>query len=315
MALIAIADHVKLNGPGISRWMIDVVNRHVYRAQMADTKIQWASKVWNPNGQRWTGEWRFVPERLAEPLMWRKPCRIFVDPIRDLFDEAFTNEQIAAVFGVMAASPQHIFQVLTKRPKRMREWFEWIAEQAGTTNNGGAWCINHVDDQHPDVSPADRVYLGVPWPLPNVHLGVSVEDQDAANSRIADLLSTPAVVHWLNCEPLLGPLDLACLNDGSWYDREGATCYDALRGHAYYRDGEHGLSGGPRVSWVVVGCESGRGARPADAAWFHSIAEQCTEAETPLFVKQIMVDGELCHDAHRFPPGLQRQEFPVAEQR
>lgn len=129
---------------------------------MGDTTISWTDKTWNPirgcrrvsagcencyaerqanrftgeggayeglikltaNGPRWSGETRFVADHLADPLRWRKPVRVFVDSMSDLFYEGFTNEQIAAVFGVMAAAPQHTFQVLTKRARRMREWFE-----------------------------------------------------------------------------------------------------------------------------------------------------------------------------------------------
>src|SRR5690606_32079031 len=88
--------------------------------------------VMGKKGPRWTGEVRLLPERLGEPLRWRKPRRVFVNSMSDLFHPALTDEQIAAVFGVMAACPQHTFQVLTKRPERMREWFAWAA--AGLTD-------------------------------------------------------------------------------------------------------------------------------------------------------------------------------------
>ena len=80
-------------------------------------------------GPRWTGDGRLVPSMLDQPLRWTKPRRIFVDSMSDLFYEAFSFEDIAAVFGVMAACPQHVFQVLTKRPERARAWFEWVATQ------------------------------------------------------------------------------------------------------------------------------------------------------------------------------------------
>lgn len=262
------------------------------------------------NGPRWTGVGRFVPEKLAEPLAWRKPCRIFVDSMSDLFFDAFTNEEIAAVFGVMAACPQHIFQLLTKRPKRMREWFAWVASlECDPWTECHAAALARDDDQ----STIHRKSGGIdmrPWPLPNAHLGVSCENQDAADERIPVLLQTPAVVRWVSAEPLLDALDFCRIRDGSWHDSEGADLYNALTGTAYWSNGDHGIGYGPHLDWIVVGAESGRGARPADEAWFQSIAEQCSAANVPLFVKQMMVGGELCTDASRFPTGLQRQEFP-----
>lgn len=269
------------------------------------------------NGPRWTGVGRFVPEKLAEPLTWRKPCRIVVDSMSDLFFEAFTNEQIAAVFGVMAACSWHTFQLLTKRPKRMREWFAWVAAQPTglQTIRTSPRLVCRVEADKIINPEMDGRPLGTEpdprgWPLPNVHLGVSCEDQDAANERIPALLQTPAAVRWVSAEPLLSTIDFWRIGDGSWHDAEGADLYNALTGTAYWNNGDHGIGGGPRLDWIVVGCESGRGARPADEAWFHSIAEQCTSYHVPLFVKQMVVDGELCTDAKHFPPGLQRQEFP-----
>jgi protein gp37 len=129
----------------------------------------------------------------------------------DLFHEKLTNEEIAAVFGVMAACPQHTFQVLTKRAKRMREWFEW----ARATGRRPARARLRAARRWPGPT-ADRARGGrylqqsatdVSWPLPNVWLGVSVENQDAADERIPELLRTPAAVRFLSCEPLLGPVD------------------------------------------------------------------------------------------------------------
>ncbi len=166
---------------------------------------------------RWTGEVRLVPEQLAWPLRKRKPLRIFVNSMSDLFHESLTNEQIAAVFGVMAACPQHTFQVLTKRARRMREWFEWLeskldddvrpydaimAETTRVIAQDPAWKRYLLDNDQRE----DECFE--PWPLPNVWLGVSVENQAAADERIPELLQTPAAIRFLSCEPLIGPVDL-----------------------------------------------------------------------------------------------------------
>ncbi len=119
------------------------------------------------------------------------------------------------------------------------------------------------------------------WPLPNVWLGVSAEDQQRADERIPLLLPTPAAVRFVSVEPMLGPVDLSCLQ----HDREFEV--DALTGaHGVLRP----LRGkGPSLDWVIAGCESGHGARPADVSWFRSLKDQCVAAGTPYFLKQMMV--------------------------
>ncbi len=254
---------------------------------------------------RWTGEVRFIAEHLADPLRWRNPRRIFVNSMSDLFHEKLMNEQIAAVFGVMAAAPQHTFQVLTKRATRMREWFEWVARQAA--DDGGAWttCLRETCSWLSDDGVRSRlVEDGIardgadrePWPLPNVWLGVSIENQAAADERIPELLRTPAAVRFLSCEPLLGPVTLGELallgrfiecpdeNRGAEVDPcEGCPAMpnDGLRGGDYC-----GAVRGPRLDWVIAGCESGHGARPCSIEWLRSLRDQCAAAGVAYFLKQ-----------------------------
>lgn len=260
---------------------------------------------------KWTGVVRLVPDHFADPLRWRKPRRIFVNSMSDLFHESLSNEQIAAVFGVMAAAPHHTFQILTKRSKRMREWFAWLrgpSEDTFTMQQRGIVAAPNTARalldaayeylgkvRKPELDAAWKLFEDDPWPLPNVHLGVSVENQEAADERIPDLIGTPAVVRFLSCEPLLGPVTL-----------QGDDPPPAMRSRSYLR----GILGDERINWVILGCESGPGARPAEDAWFHSLAEQCKEAGVPFFNKQMMVDGKLRHDPADFPPGLQIQEWP-----
>ena len=264
---------------------------------------------------RWSGEVRIVPDHLADPLRWRKPRRIFVNSMSDLFHEKLTNEQIAAAFGVMAAAPQHTFQVLTKRAKRMREWFEWVASTGYDPGHVLADALNSISDGDVDERFGNEEWQvglinvvngmsawkgsgwradGIAnWPLPNVWLGVSVENQEAADERIPELLATPAAVRFLSCEPLLGPIDLdrprcdVCGEETPIVETEGGGgsipwCSE------HEQEGSYGhwlhLDGG--IDWVICGCESGVDARPCEVAWLRSLRDQCAEAGVAFFLKQ-----------------------------
>lgn len=129
-------------------------------------------------------------------------------------------------------------------------------------------------------------------PLPNVWLGVSVENQAAADERIPHLLRTPAAVRFLSCEPLLGPVDLRHIRPAQKPEAAmrpvtgevvEANC---LSGDCITSLG-FGYSGGPTVSWVIVGGESGPGARPCNIEWVRSVVRQCQAAGVPVFVKQL----------------------------
>src|SRR5690606_35398519 len=254
----------------------------------------------------WTGSGRFVPEMLEVPLQ-RKPTTWFVNSISDLFHESLTNEQIAAVFGVMAATHQHTYQILTKRPQRMRDWFAWVGD------DGLRWSrmVAAIRQNYPH-RPAlgRRVIEGLDsqvlqWPLPNVWLGVSCEDQARANERIPLLLETPATVRFVSAEPLLGPIDLTRLTWGN-----GDFC-NALR-----RDSYRGGLDSERLDWVIVGGESGPGARPCDVEWIRSIVRQCREAGTACFVKQLGSRLGLRDpkggDCSEWPADLRVRETPEA---
>lgn len=218
-------------------------------------------------GPVWTGNVRAVPELLDEPLGWRKPRRIFVNSMSDLFHEDVPDEFIAAVFGVMAQCPQHTFQILSKRPARMRAWL------SGETKPNHAslreWCFYAAQDkvgrERMSIKPWSQE-----WPLRHLWLGVSVERQQEADERIPLLLQTPAAVRWISAEPLLAPLDLTAIRPFRI-----AASFDALRGIV------------PRLNWVVVGGESGPGARPMHPDWARSLRDQCARApRTPFFFKQ-----------------------------
>jgi len=206
----------------------------------------------------------------------------------DLFHESLTNEQIAAVFGVMAAAPQHSFQVLTKRARRMREWFEWVASTSDyhairrcgdeAEKHGAPVYVKRKKDGR---SPWNDSRCA--WPLPNVWLGVSVENQAAADERIPELLATPAAVRWISAEPLIGPVNLAASSPNA---RSLAEDLD----------------------WVVAGCESGPGARPCDVEWLRYLRDQSKRAGVPFFLKQATVGRDPA-----FVDGLQVMSYAIDE--
>jgi len=216
------------------------------------------------------------PDRLELPLRWRKPRRIFVNSLSDAFHKDVPAEFIALMFAVMAATPQHTYQLLTKRPGRMRS-LVGRADFETRVRDMYATTLNIVNPRH----------LPFPsWPLPNAWLGVSVENQTAADLRIPLLLSTPAAVRFLSCEPLLGLVDL----DRDWLFGEPigrCTCGVpedmAMYGH---EDGCDFATRGERVDWVIAGGESGPGARPVHPDWLRSLRDQCSQAGVAYFLKQ-----------------------------
>lgn len=238
----------------------------------------------------WTGEGAFDAEALTLPLRWRSPRRVFVDSMSDLFFEKFTNEQIAAVFGVIAAAPQHTFQVLTKRARRMREWFEWVNEWPVADSHCAEQRVTEAAEKLIEprlwTRTCHSIALSIEtlrWPLANVWLGVSVENQAAADERIPELLRTPAAVRFLSCEPLIGPVHIGD-GDNSWLSCRGCEEWDE-QSHcceSYYVNGSHFRG----IDWVIAGCESGPGARPCSVEWLRSLRDQCAAAGVPFFLKQ-----------------------------
>ena len=218
------------------------------------SSIEWTDATWNPvtgctkvsEGCRNCYAERIVqrlgqdfstivlhPERLEYPLHWKKPHRIFVNSMSDLFHENIADDFIYRVFEIMVQCPHHVFQVLTKRPVRMldicrRTRFIGIDDQRHLEQRG-------MDDW------LDVLSQMKPRPFPNVWLGVSVEDQQTADERIPLLLQTPAAVRFVSAEPLLGPIDLSKLRDST---------FDALDG----RDFECLTTDNtPPLNWVIVG--------------------------------------------------------------
>ena len=206
-------------------------------------------------GPVWTGQVRLNTQWLAEPLRWRRPRRIFVCAHGDLFHQAVPDGWIDQVFAAMALAPRHAFQLLTKRPERMRDYL------AGLPDALGRLAVTLVP--HPAFPDAPRPLSSLldlsvfTRPLPNVWAGVSVETAGWAAERLPHLRDTPAALRWVSAEPLLGPVDLR-----PW------------------------LIGPGRLDWVVAGGESGRGARPMHPDWVRALRDQCADAGVPFLFKQ-----------------------------
>lgn len=234
----------------------------------------------------WTGVVRCLPARLKIPLNWKTPRRIFVNSQSDLFHPDVPDKFIDQVFAVMALCPRHTFQILTKRPERMAAYLRserllsrWDDAVVGImdTNHGvaGMSCFiqPHLEG---GMNPGS-------FPLPNVWLGVSVEDQKTADERIPFLTDTPCAVRFLSCEPLLGPLDLK-IHQRVFHFPE----HISADGTAHY-NAKH-----LPFHWVIAGGESGSKARPSHPHWFRNLRDQCQAANIPFFFKQ---HGAFLHES------------------
>jgi protein gp37 len=219
-----------------------------YAARLAGTRLKnhpdYNGLVDKRRGEhRWLGQLRFLPDRLEEPLHWKKPRRIFVCDMGDLFHELVQWNWLAEIFLVIQRTPQHTYQILTKRAEKMQEFMR--------------------------TTPI----------LPNVWLGVSVENQHFADERIPLLLETPAAVRWISAEPLLGSI-----NTGTWLSHfEGADPIEWVDGRPVRWKY---ITPKPGLDWVVCGGESGPSARVMHPDWGQSLRDQCKSAGVPFFFKQ-----------------------------
>lgn len=210
---------------------------------------------------RWTGKVTTHPDMLGLPLTWLQPRRIFVNSTSDLFHEGVPVDFVAAVIGVMSLACHHTYQVLTKRPERMRTIISNLT-------------LEHCHDALLRINPigltraqSKAVMAALPatspfrdgnyedfWPMPNLWLGVSVEDQIRA-SRVDILRDTPAALRFISYEPALEMVDFEGKLDG--------------------------------IDWVIVGGESGNLARPFNLDWAHKTVHACCRAGVACFVKQM----------------------------
>src|SRR6185436_13658476 len=218
------------------------------------------------NGPVWTGDVRLAEEMLELPLRWKKPRRIFVNSMSDLFHEKLTYEQIDRVFAVMALCPQHTFQVLTKRAERMQSYLSRLSPR------GDSRICQAINDIPASLGNR-RGCLELP--LPNVWLGISVEDQKTADERIPFLVKSPAAIRWVSYEPALGPVD---------FEHIGPMLEKLNRLKPHEEAVDHGIYERRRgLDWIVVGGESGPSARPMHPEWARSARDQCVAAGVKFF--------------------------------
>lgn len=258
---------------------------HCYAERM-DKRIRAARgeewRAWTPENA--TYNVRLHPERLEDPLHWKKPRMVFVNSMSDLFHESVPDEFIDKVLEVIRRTPQHTYQVLTKRPHRMDSFFHNVARRETVA-------------------------------LANVWLGVSVENQKAADERIPLLLQTPAAVRFLSCEPLLGQVHLfEWLSPCGYYcdhseEYLNAPQFEGLEGWDIWFGGHH--PDRSKIDWVICGGESGPNFRPMNPDWARSIRDQCASAGIPFFFKQ--------HSGYRpqsdtLLDGVEYHEFPEMEE-
>ncbi len=233
----------------------------------------------------WTGVLRTLPERLDIPIRWRRPRKIFVDSMSDLFHPFVPFEFVDQVWAVMAVATWHTFQILTKRPKRMADYLRSRGIGIAVIHNHPIEIeIDRIIDSRP--TPEDAGLSA--WPLPNVWLGTSAEDQSALDGRIPHLLRCPAAVRFISFEPLIGPatLSLSC-----WGDR-------LLKS----------------IDWVIVGGESGPRARPMYTEWALNLRQECGGEHVAFFFKQgSKANWPDYKNFDSFPNLLRAREFPRAK--
>ena len=303
------------------------------------SKIQWTDATWNPSTgctqispgcdncyakritERFSGRGSFDVvkihhDRLDRPLRMRKSKMIFVNSMSDLFHPDIPDTFIASAFAVMSLANWHIYQVLTKRHGRMRSLLRSAAFHQLVVDTRQR-IIDHPTSRMTRPHRAAARATPMPWPLPNVWGGVSVEDQQRAALRIQTLIETPLAVRFLSCEPLLTQLDLERHNGQvtywlsgrpDWGPPEQSGTGVELRDLVVY----------PHVDWVIVGGESGDQARPLDPDWVRVLRDQCAAAGVAFFCKQLGEAWALAHgntdhkggDPESWPEDLRVRQFP-----
>ena len=309
---------------------------------MGKTKIEWTEYSWNPvsgctpisegcqncyakrMANRLRGRCGYPADepfkvtlhkdRLEEPLRLKKPRRVFVCSMGDLFHEDVPFEFIASVFGVMANSLQNTYMVLTKRPQRMKEFFDWLYLSAASYYARDHRTVPYDDDRINVFIMKIASEYGInldfmrKWPLFNVWLGVTAENQARADERIPILLQIPAAVRFVSVEPMLGPVDLPeYLPPVTTKDFYAKMLPDGRIDSGYRK----------KLDWVICGGETGPGARPMHPDWVRSLVLQCKNAGVPIFVKQMGSVWAKAHSSDRasnrpeeWPEDLRIRELP-----
>lgn len=239
--------------------------------------VTWKPLRDNPGGPRWTGQVDLIESQIEVPLRWKKPRRIFVNSMSDTWHGKLPLRDVATIYSVMAICGRHTCMVLTKRPENRKAALgsscfpEMVAKRYADIWDSRYW------KEPPE---------GLQWPLPNVWEGVSVEDQATADERVPLLLQTPAAVRFISLEPMLGEVSFR------WAKWAPIKPHPATNSHM------DGLKG---ISLVIVGGESGPGARPMHPDWARSVRDQCQAAGVPFFFKQWGEFGDIYY-RNRYSP-------------
>lgn len=325
---------------------------------MAASRIPWTDETWNPvvgchkkssgcdncyarvlHNRRWRswkrGDWpdapeqyhkpfsevQLKPERLPAPFSWRRERKVFVNSVSDLFHEDVPFEFIAQVYAVMAATPKHIYQVLTKRPERALEFYEWIESTWPAIFPPWADVPDDLDAnvalQYIPMSLSEKVSGDVfpqPWPLFNVWLGVSIEDDEQLH-RAETVAKIPAALRFVSAEPLLGPLNLQIPLGVAWKEsrpldaKTGDVGRPSFEGWIPSYNVFTGEEAQPSIGWVIVGGESAADGkrREMDPEWARRIKAQCDAADVPFFGKQ--ASGRVAN--RKLPEDLRVRDFPA----
>jgi len=263
-------------------------------------------------GPKWTGQIRLVPEKLSEPLRRRKPALYFVNSMSDMFHEDVPLDYIAQVWAAMAYARQHTFQILTKRAERMlmvltsEEFAELFEQYCGMECDEAEQVLARRGEFSVHERRTDDIRAFDPQlPLANVQLGVSTEDQERADERIPALLLTPAAVRFVSVEPMLGPVNLSDIPFGESLLKPLVGI--DWRPHRLGGSAAHAAPG--RIDWVIVGGESGEGARLMKAEWVRAVRDECITAGVPFFFKQW--GGVNKKEAGRLLDGVEWNQMPT----
>lgn len=285
------------------------------------TKIEWATETWNPitgctpiseactncyaerMSRRLAGRYGYPKDdpfrvtvhrdKIEKPLRWRKPRRVFVVSMGDLFHEDVPIHITAAILGIAALCPNHTFLFLTKRPSRMSTFFTYYHE--GDYRRNLNWWINEACLKiSANMALGVRLRLQDPvFPLPNIWLGCTVENQKRADERIPILLQIPAAVRFVSVEPMLEPMELNTVP---------CSCYAGYGPPHPDCEDEHG----PKLDWVICGAETGPGARYMDQSWPRDLLAQCKAAGIPFFMKAMS-------NKEPIPDDLAIREYPYEQ--
>lgn len=219
---------------------------------------------------------------IEKPMRWRKPRRVFVCSMTDLFHHDIPDKFIEQVFVESGMHKKHQFQFLTKRPDRMKQFLAKTFAGNFTRNE---------------------------W------LGVSAENQKFFDKRVRVLLQIPTAVRWVSIEPMLGPIELvsnlpvrrrylgeficrSCEDDPGKFECD--CCWHDTKVDR--------VTGG--IDWIVLGCESGPKRRPCELQWMIDVVHQCKEAGVAVFVKQVSINDKVSHDMEQWPEELRVREYP-----